>query len=99
MGGGTGLGLLCCVTMDDASMKNYDKMDNNNNEEMMGFADEEKARHQRKNKQEEWIFIKRAGEIMFEYFYQPTPTNVNNDVELSTNDSNAVNGCLISLCH
>ena len=28
-----------------------------------------------------------------------TPTNVNNDVELSTNDSNAVNGCLISLCH
>ena len=100
---GTGLGLLSCVSMDDASMNNYDdilfaEMDrNNNNEETVGVAEEEKAR--RKNKQEEWSFIKRAGEIMFEYYYQPTPTaNVNKEVQSSTNDNKTEkNGRLISL--
>jgi hypothetical protein len=100
---GTGLGLLSCISMDDASMNNYDdnlfaEMDrNNNNEDTVGVAEEEKAR--RKNKQEEWSFIKRAGEIMFEYYYQPTPTaNVNKEVQSSTNDNKTEkNGRLISL--
>lgn len=96
---GTGLGLLSCVSMDDASMNNYNDMDmdGNNKEETVGVADEEKAR--RKNKQEAWSFIKRAGEIMFEYYYQPTPTaNVSKGVESSTNASKtAENGRLVSL--
>jgi len=99
---GTGLGLLSCVSMDDVSMNNYNDMDldrnnNNNNEDTVGVADEEKARL--KNKQEEWSFIKRAGEIVFEYYYQPTPTaNVNKGVESSTNASKtAKNGRLVSL--
>lgn len=96
---GTGLGLLSCISMDDASMNNCNDMDmdSNNNQDTVVVADEKKAR--RKNKQEEWSFIVRAGEIMFEYYYQPTPTaNVNKGVDSSTNASmTAKNGRLVSL--